>query len=70
MSLTRPDSALPHRTRGNVAQIDGLASAISIHIIHIRAALQNGNESKLQRTLADLMADASALESAIVEQEQ
>lgn len=66
----RPHRTLTHRTIGNVCRIEGLAGAVRTHAKHMRDAIEQGDESKLQAALADFMLDAKALESTIVEQEQ
>lgn len=67
------DRNFSHRTRNNVAAIQGLASAIATHAYRIELVAKNGGrdcESKLQALLADLMMDTRALESAVVDEEQ
>lgn len=64
------DRKLTHRTRHNTAAIVGLTHALDQHTSAIRIAIRTGRETDLQAALADLMQDALALESAVVEQEQ
>lgn len=58
---------LSHRTRLNLAAIEGLANAISGHAYKIKDAAQFGTENALQLALADLLLDSKVIEQAIVE---
>ena len=57
---------LEHRTRMNVACIDGLRHAVGQHVTSIGVAILRGREGDLQAALAGLMQDAACLEEAIV----
>lgn len=62
------DRNFPHRTRANVAAIQGLASSIMSLACRIEMIAKNGRpdgETQLQLALADMMADANAIDAAI-----